>query len=155
MLRWLLKCQHHNDYYTLLNTQTKYWCSHFAKTNEFYNLKFYKVFISIRLGEEFDEETTDGRKCKTTVTMEGNKLITSQKATGGGKDALAVITILMFLIFYTLQCLGERVLWWRCRDDNHCGWSQLQAGLQEDLMCLLHEDDQRFNPSINIIANKI
>ena len=47
-----------------------------------------------RLGEEFDEETTDGRKCKTTVTMEGNKLITNQKATGGGKDALAVITIL-------------------------------------------------------------
>ena len=46
-----------------------------------------------RLGEEFDEETTDGRKCKTTVTMEGNKLITNQKATGGGKDALAVITI--------------------------------------------------------------
>ena len=43
-----------------------------------------------RLGEEFDEETTDGRKCKTTVTMDGNKLVTSQKAQGGGKDALAV-----------------------------------------------------------------
>ena len=43
-----------------------------------------------RLGEEFDEETTDGRKCKTTVTMYGNKLVTNQKAQGGGKDALAV-----------------------------------------------------------------
>ena len=43
-----------------------------------------------RLGEEFEEETTDGRKCKTTVTMDGNKLVTSQKAQGGGKDALAV-----------------------------------------------------------------
>ena len=43
-----------------------------------------------RLGEEFEEETTDGRKCKTTVTMDGNKLVTNQKAQGGGKDALAV-----------------------------------------------------------------
>ena len=59
--------------------------------NEFYNFDFYEIFYLHRLGEEFDEETTDGRKCKTTVTMEGNKLITSQKATGGGKDALAVI----------------------------------------------------------------
>ena len=42
------------------------------------------------MGEEFDEETTDGRKCKTTVTMDGNKLVTNQKAQGGGKDALAV-----------------------------------------------------------------
>merc|ERR1712170_223037 len=48
------------------------------------------IDLKFRLGEEFDEETTDGRKCKTTVTMEGNKLITNQKATGGGKDALAV-----------------------------------------------------------------
>merc|ERR1739841_286193 len=48
------------------------------------------IDLKFRLGEEFDEETTDGRKCKTTVTMEGNKLITNQRATGGGKDALAV-----------------------------------------------------------------
>ena len=63
-----------------------------------------------RLGEEFDEETTDGRKCKTTVTMEGNKLITNQKATGGGKDALAVITIVYLESLDNLKCLGERVL---------------------------------------------
>merc|ERR1712172_10423 len=48
------------------------------------------IDLKFRLGEEFDEETTDGRKCKTIVTMEGNKLITNQRATGGGKDALAV-----------------------------------------------------------------
>merc|ERR1712165_381099 len=46
--------------------------------------------LKFKLGEEFDEETTDGRKCKTTVTMDGNKLVTNQKAQGGGKDALAV-----------------------------------------------------------------
>ena len=63
-----------------------------------------------RLGEEFDEETTDGRKCKTTVTMEGNKLITNQKATGGGKDALAVITIMYLESYSIFKCLGERVL---------------------------------------------
>ena len=47
--------------------------------------------ISFELGKEFDEETADGRKCKTTVTVEGNKMILSQKATKPGeKDALAV-----------------------------------------------------------------
>ena len=51
-----------------------------------------KNVTDARLGEEFDEETTDGRKCKTTVTMDGNKLVTNQKAQGGGKDALAVRT---------------------------------------------------------------
>merc|ERR1711913_165150 len=36
------------------------------------------IDLKFRLGEEFDEVTTDGRKCKTTVAMDG------------GKDALAV-----------------------------------------------------------------
>merc|ERR1711879_1030456 len=36
------------------------------------------IDLKFRLGEEFAEVTTDGRKCKTTVT------------TDGGKDALAV-----------------------------------------------------------------
>merc|ERR1712029_1285144 len=46
------------------------------------------VELKFKLGEEFEEETT-GRKCKTTVTMEGdNKLITRQKAVKAGeKDA--------------------------------------------------------------------
>merc|ERR1712127_294644 len=47
--------------------------------------------LKAKLGEPFDEETTDGRKCQTTVTMEGNKLITSQKAIKkGDKDVTAV-----------------------------------------------------------------
>ena len=47
--------------------------------------------LTFELGKEFDEETTDGRKCKTTVTVEGNKMITNQRATKPGeKDVLVV-----------------------------------------------------------------
>lgn len=34
--------------------------------------------ITFKLGEEFDEETLDGRKVKSTVTAEGNKFIHKQ-----------------------------------------------------------------------------
>merc|ERR1712059_45630 len=47
--------------------------------------------LNFRMGEPFEEDTTDGRHVMTTVTMEGNKFITSQKATkAGGKDVTAV-----------------------------------------------------------------
>merc|ERR1712111_78697 len=49
------------------------------------------IELNFELGKEFEETTTDGRKCKTTVTMDGNKLITNQKATkSGDKDVVAV-----------------------------------------------------------------
>jgi hypothetical protein len=35
--------------------------------------------IEFKLGEEFDETTADDRKMKTTITLEGNKLIQDQK----------------------------------------------------------------------------
>lgn len=35
--------------------------------------------IKFKLGQEFDEETGDGRKCKSTITLEGNKLVHKQK----------------------------------------------------------------------------
>lgn len=35
--------------------------------------------ITFKMGEEFDEETPDGRKVRTTMTQEGNKLIQDQK----------------------------------------------------------------------------
>ncbi|XP_073819318.1 fatty acid binding protein [Musca autumnalis] len=35
--------------------------------------------ISFKLGEEFDEETLDGRKVKSICTMEGNTLTQEQK----------------------------------------------------------------------------
>ncbi|XP_061399577.1 probable fatty acid-binding protein [Musca vetustissima] len=35
--------------------------------------------ISFKLGEEFDEETLDGRKVKSVCTMEGNTLTQEQK----------------------------------------------------------------------------
>jgi len=43
------------------------------------------------LGEEFEETTTDGRKCKTTVTLEGNKMTTSQRATKSGEKDVTVV----------------------------------------------------------------
>jgi len=47
--------------------------------------------LNFELGKEFDEETTDGRKCKTTVTVEGNKMITNQRATKAGEKDVLVI----------------------------------------------------------------
>merc|ERR1711976_600884 len=50
------------------------------------------VVLEFELGVPFDEDTTDGRKCKTTVTMEGdNKIITSQKAQKSGQKDVTVI----------------------------------------------------------------
>lgn len=48
-----------------------------------YTLKTSSTFknseIKFKLGEEFDEETPDGRKVKSTVTLDGNKMIHVQK----------------------------------------------------------------------------
>merc|ERR1712080_649816 len=38
------------------------------------------IELKFRLGEEFEEDTTDGRHCKTTVTLDGNTMTTKQKA---------------------------------------------------------------------------
>ena len=48
------------------------------------------VELNFEIGVPFDETTTDGRKAKTTVTMEGNKLITNQIATEPGKKNVKV-----------------------------------------------------------------
>lgn len=37
--------------------------------------------ITFKLGEEFDEETLDGRKVKSVITLEGNKLTQKQGGT--------------------------------------------------------------------------
>ena len=48
--------------------------------------------VSLFQGVTFDEKTTDGRTCKTTVTMEGdNKIIESQKAQKSGQKDVKVI----------------------------------------------------------------
>ncbi|KAI7799416.1 fatty acid binding protein 7, brain, b [Triplophysa rosa] len=41
--------------------------------------------ISFRLGEEFDETTADGRQCKSTVVMDGDRFVQVQK--WNGKEA--------------------------------------------------------------------
>merc|ERR1712105_20992 len=49
------------------------------------------IELRFRLGEEFEEDTTDGRHYKTTVTLSGNTMTTVQKATKSGeKDVTAV-----------------------------------------------------------------
>merc|ERR1712105_109573 len=49
------------------------------------------IELRFKLAEEFEEDTTDGRHCKTTVTLSGNTMTTVQKATKSGeKDVTAV-----------------------------------------------------------------
>lgn len=54
-----------------------------TESNGVYTLKTTSPFknseIKFKLGEEFDEETPDGRKVKSVCTLEGNKLIQVQK----------------------------------------------------------------------------
>merc|ERR1711862_968517 len=38
------------------------------------------IVLEFELGVEFDEKTADGRECKTTVTKDGDTMITMQKA---------------------------------------------------------------------------
>merc|ERR1712080_412983 len=49
------------------------------------------IELKFRPGEEFEEDTTDGRHCKTTVTLDGDKMTTTQIDTkAGGKNVTAV-----------------------------------------------------------------
>ncbi|XP_008553732.1 fatty acid-binding protein, muscle [Microplitis demolitor] len=57
-----------NDMYTMKTTST-------FKTSE----------VKFKLGEEFDEETPDGRKVKSVITLDGNKMTHIQK---GEKDTV-------------------------------------------------------------------
>ncbi len=47
--------------------------------------------INFQIGVPFEETSTEGRKCTTTVTQDGNKLITDQKANEAGKKSVKVI----------------------------------------------------------------
>lgn len=40
---------------------------------------FKNQILRFKLGEEFEEETMDGRKVKCVITIEGNKMIQQQK----------------------------------------------------------------------------
>lgn len=48
---------------------------------------FKNTEIEFELGKEFDEETLDGRKIKSVITLDGNKLIQKQ----GGEPASTII----------------------------------------------------------------
>merc|ERR1712200_231055 len=65
------------------------------------------IELKFKLGVPFQEDTTDGRKCETTVTMQDNKLITSQKATKkGDKDVTAVREFFDDKLIMTVTCEG-------------------------------------------------
>eukprot|EP00093_Oithona_nana_P013124 13124.XXX_116274_115813_1 [CDS] Oithona nana genome sequencing. len=49
------------------------------------------IVLEFELGVEFDEDTPDGRKCKTTVTKDGDTMITMQKAQVKGQKDVKVI----------------------------------------------------------------
>lgn len=48
---------------------------------------FKNSVISFKLGEEFEEETIDGRKVKTVITLDGNTLTQEQ---GGDKPSTII-----------------------------------------------------------------
>ena len=63
--------------------------------------------LNFRLGEEFEELTTDGRKCKTMVIIDGDKLITTQKALKPGEmDVSAVRHFTDSGLRMTMTCKG-------------------------------------------------
>ena len=47
--------------------------------------------LEFEIGIPFDETTPDGRNCTTTVTMDGDKLITEQVTNDEGKKNVKVI----------------------------------------------------------------
>ncbi|XP_068623608.1 fatty acid-binding protein-like [Battus philenor] len=44
------------------------------------------VYVKFKLGEEFEEERADGTKVKSTMVIEGNKLIQTQVESNGRKS---------------------------------------------------------------------
>merc|ERR1712033_103577 len=65
------------------------------------------IEINFELNKEFEEDTTDGRHCKTIVTLEGNKMTTNQKATKSGeKDVVVVREFSDDGLTYTTTCEG-------------------------------------------------
>ncbi|KAL7638934.1 UNVERIFIED_CONTAM: hypothetical protein RMT77_010468 [Armadillidium vulgare] len=82
----------------------------FTEKDGVYNMKTVSTVksydISFKIGVEFDELASDGRKCKTTFTKDGeNKLIQVQKAENG-KDAKYVREFTDTHLNLTCDCDG-------------------------------------------------
>jgi len=54
------------------------WTLHISST-------FKSKIVTFKMGEEFDEDTMDGRKVKSLVTLEGDKMVHKQKPTKEGE----------------------------------------------------------------------
>lgn len=60
------------------------WTLHITST-------FKSKLLTFKMGEEFEEETMDGRKVKSTFTVDGEKIVQKQRATKEG-DMESTIT---------------------------------------------------------------
>nr|AAL68638.1 cellular retinoic acid/retinol binding protein [Metapenaeus ensis] len=67
-----------------------------TKDGDTYSLKTVTTFktteIKFKLGEEFEETTADGRVVKSTVTMDGNKLVHKQTGDKEKKEKDSILT---------------------------------------------------------------
>uniref|UniRef100_A0A6V7I2C5 Lipocalin/cytosolic fatty-acid binding domain-containing protein n=1 Tax=Bracon brevicornis TaxID=1563983 RepID=A0A6V7I2C5_9HYME len=80
------------------------------KDGDTFSLKTTSTFksseVKFKLGEEFDEETPDGRKVKSVITLDGNKMTHVQKGDKvtdivrefGPTEMKAVSILFLFLI---------------------------------------------------------
>ncbi|XP_063440141.1 fatty acid-binding protein homolog 6-like [Mytilus trossulus] len=64
-------------------------CEEIKQTDELWELLITSTFknahLKFKLGEEFDETTLDGRKCKSTFAVEGDDLVHYQKGLKPGE----------------------------------------------------------------------
>uniref|UniRef100_A0A2K5PLN8 Lipocalin/cytosolic fatty-acid binding domain-containing protein n=1 Tax=Cebus imitator TaxID=2715852 RepID=A0A2K5PLN8_CEBIM len=86
---------------------------------------FKNTDISFKLGVEFDETTADDRKVKSTVTLDGGKLVHLQK--WDGQETL-VRELIDGKLIPTLTTLGNVVrphLYWKKKSIGQAWWSHL------------------------------
>ena len=69
---------------------------------------FKKTKIQFQLGVEFDEETADGRKVKTTMTLDGNKLIQDQKIDPPGVPSVIIREVNGNKMTVTCKAKGDK-----------------------------------------------
>lgn len=64
---------------------------------------FKSTEFSFEMGQEFDETTADGRKVKTTMTLDGDKLVQTQK---GDPPSVLTREIVDGKLLLTMECKG-------------------------------------------------
>ncbi|KAM4807481.1 fatty acid-binding protein, heart isoform X1 [Urocitellus parryii] len=68
---------------------------------------FKNTEISFQLGKEFDETTADDRKVKSTVTLDGGKLVHVQKWDGQETTLVRELNDGKLILCYAVTCRGS------------------------------------------------